>query len=168
MNKIRKIASVFLALSAVVFLPASQVMAQELAPEHLAVARQYVDLTDQSNIYEISLLQAGVDTMKTLVVKNPEIESQLDEAIGLTINEYVPRKGELLDQFARIYASLFSMDELREIVAFYESDTGQKLAKANATVNRDLQAVMKIFENNLGAEFFAKVRARLLEKGIEL
>jgi len=168
MNKIRKFASILLALSVFVLLPVNQLFAQELAPEHLAMARKYVDLTDQSSIYEVSLLQAGVDTMKTLIVKNPEIETQLDEAIGQTINEYAPRKGELLDQFARIYASLFSMEELREIVAFYESDTGKKLAKANSTVNRDLQAVMKIFKNNLGTEFFAKVRARLSDQGIEL
>jgi len=168
MNKIRKFAALLLTLSAIAFLPASQSVAQELAPEHLALARQYVDLTDQSSIYEVSLIQTGIETMQTLIVQNPEIEAQLDEAIGQTINDFAPRKGELFDQFARVYASLFSMGELQEIVTFYQSDTGQKLAKANATANKDLRAVLKIFEVNLKTEFFAKVRARLRDQGLEI
>ena len=165
---VRNFTGVLLAIAMFTLLPATNVMAQEVAPEHLAMAREYVDLTDHSGIYEISLIQAGVQTMQTLIVKNPEVKDQLDEAIGKTIDEYVPRKDELFDQFARIYASLFTIEELREIVAFYKSETGQKLSKANATANADLQAVMKIYKNNLETEFFAKVRGRLKEMGLEL
>ncbi|CDP50063.1 DUF2059 domain-containing protein [Paradevosia shaoguanensis] len=143
-------------------------IAQELAPEHIALARKYVDLTDKSSVYEIALLQAGVATMQQLITQNPEVSKQLDAAITKTLDEYKAKKGELLDQFARVYALRLSMEELQQIVAFYESPAGSKLAQVNSEANQDLQRVMQVFQNNLQIEFMSKVRADLKAQGINL
>lgn len=140
----------------------------ELAPEHLALARKYVDLTDKSSIYEVALVETAVETMKTIVAQNPEIVQPVDDAITKTLEFYKGKKGDLLDQFARVYALNFTVDELKEIVAFYESPVGNKLATANATLNQSLQDVMKVFQINLKQEFFAKVRAELKAAGYNL
>ena len=164
----QNISKITLALIISVFLLVTPANAQELSPEHLNLARKYVDLTDQSKIYEVSLLQAGINTMKTLISRNVEIKDELNEAIGKTIAEYAEKKDDLFNQFARVYAARFTIEELQEIVDFYETETGLKLAKSNGAINKDLQAVMGIFENNLNIEFFAKVRSKLKAKGIEL
>ncbi|MBN9332827.1 DUF2059 domain-containing protein [Devosia sp.] len=84
------------------------------------------------------------------------------------VRHHDPRLAELLDQFARVYALRFSIEELQNIVTFYETPTGQKLAAANSEMNTDLQRVMQVFSNNLKREFFAKVRAELRAQNIEL
>lgn len=165
-ERMRKILAVLLAAGMVA--TAAPALAQELAPEHLALARQYVDLTDRANVYEVTLVETGIQTMRQIVTQNPEIIDQTDAAIKTVLEEYRDRKGELLDQFARVYAMRFSMDELQEIVDFYSSPVGQKLAAANIEVNEDLQRVIAVFESNLNREFFAKVRAELREQGIEI
>lgn len=142
--------------------------AQELAPEHLAVARKYIELTDKSSIYEVTLIKTAVDTMRTIVGQNPEITEPVDAAITKTLDVYKGKKADLLDQFARVYALSFTIEELQEIVAFYESPVGSKLATANATLNESLQTVMKVFETNLKTEFFAKVRAELKAGGYDV
>jgi hypothetical protein len=144
------------------------VMAQELAPEQLALARKYVELTDTSSIYEVTLVQTGISTMRQLITQNPEISDQLNKAITATLDEYKAKKGELLDQFARIYASRLTMDELQKIVDFYSSPTGMKLAKVNADANDDIAEVMRVFQNNLTIEFLSKVRAKLKAEGIDV
>ncbi|MDB5507271.1 MAG: hypothetical protein JWR75_1909 [Devosia sp.] len=154
-----------LVVSAMISVPA---FAQEVAPDHLALARKYVDLTDQSAIYEVTLVQTGIETMRTLIGQNPEMLDEIDTAVGKVLEQYKGKKGELLDQFARVYALNFSPEELQQIVAFYESPVGIKLATSNAEVNQDLQRVMGVFENNTKTEFFAKVRAELKAQGIEL
>ena len=140
----------------------------EISPEHLGLARKYVELTDRSGIYEVSLVQTAVQTMAQIVQQNPELVQATDDAISKTLEEYKGRKGDLLDQFARIYALQFTMDELQQIVAFYESPVGVKLATANATNNQSLQDVMKVFQVNLNQEFFAKVRAEMKAKGFDV
>jgi uncharacterized protein len=171
MNSFNKRASLVLAalvsltMSAFVAVPATS---QELAPEHLSVARKYIELTDQSGIYEVALIETAVETMRTIVSQNPGIVEPVDAAIVTTLEAYRERKGELMDQFARVYALNFSMEELQEIVAFYESPTGSKLAKANATLNDSIRTVMRVFEVNLKTEFFAKVRAELRAAGYDV
>ena len=142
--------------------------AQELAPEHLAMARKYVELTDKSGIYEVALVKTAVDTMRTIITQNPEITKPVDDAITKTLGAYKGKKSDLLDQFARVYALNFTIEELQEIVAFYESPVGSKLATANATLNQSLQIVMQVFETNLKTEFFAKVRAELKAAGYDV
>lgn len=142
--------------------------AQEVPPEQLALARKYIDLTDRASVYEVAVVETGIETMQQIVSQNPEILEQTDAAITKVIQEYNGRKGELLDQFARVYAMRFSIEELQAIVAFYESPTGQKLAQANSDLNTDLQRVMQVFNNNLKREFFAKVRVELRAAGIQI
>jgi hypothetical protein len=147
---------------------AAPALAQEVPPEQLALARKYIDLTDRGAVYEVTIVETGVQTMQQIVQQNPEIIEQTNAAITKVIGDFRDRKGELLDQFARVYALRFSATELQEIVTFYESATGQKLAAANSEINTDLQRVMQVFTNNLRREFFAKVRAELRAQNIEL
>lgn len=159
------LAAAVAALAITAFVPS---YAQELAPEHLALARKYVDLTDRASIYEVTLVETGVETMRQIVTQNPELLEPTNTAIGTVLETYRGEKGQLLDQFARVYAVRFTMDELQQIVAFYESPVGQKLATQNVEANQDLQRVMQVFEANLKREFYAKVRAELRAEGIEL
>lgn len=161
-------ALVAVALSAGILALSVPAMAQEVPPEQLALARKYIDLTDRAAIFEVTMVEIGIGTMRQIITQNPEIIEQTDAAISKTLEEYRGRKGELLDQFARVYAVRFTIEELQEIVAFYESPTGQKLATANTEVNSDLQKVVQVFTNTMRQEFFAKVRAELRAQGIEV
>ena len=161
-------AFVAVALGASLLALATPAMAQEVAPEQLALARQYIDLTDRAAIFETTMVQAGIDTMRQIVQQNPELLDQTNTAVGKILEEYKGRKGELLDQFARVYAVRFSAQELQEIVTFYSSPTGAKLAQANGDVNQDLQRVLQVFSNNVSREFFAKVRAELRAQGVTI
>lgn len=158
-------ALVAVALSVAMLAVSAPAMAQEVPPEQLALARKYVDLTDKIGVYEVALVEIGIGTMRDLVQQNPEIATETDLAVGKVLETYRDRRGELLDQFARVYASRFTVEELQQIVTFYETPTGQKLATANTEVNADLQAVLQVFTNNTRSEFFAKVRAELRAQG---
>jgi len=155
-------------LGAAILAVAAPAMAQEVPPEQLALARKYVDLTDSASVYEVTLVEIGLGTLRELTTQNPELAKETDLAVGKVLEEYRDRKSELMDQFARVYAVRFTVEELQEIVAFYESPTGQKLARANTEVNSDLQAVLQVFTNNTRSEFFAKVRAELRSQGFEV
>ena len=165
---LRAKALVAIALSATIIAVSAPAMAQEVPPEQLALARKYVELTDRSAVYETTLVEIAVGSMRQIVQQNPEIAEQTNTAISKILEEYKGRKGELLDQFARVYAVRFTIPELQEIVAFYESPTGKKLAGANAEANTDLQRVLQVFTNNVRPEFFAKLRAELRAQGVKL
>lgn len=165
---LKKLSIIIAVLMSAILVGTPQISAQELSPEHLRLAREYVDLTDKSQVYERALIQTGISTMRTIVGQNPDIAQQVSDTIGEVIVAYGDSKDSLMDQFARIYALRFTEAELAEIVAFYASDVGQKLAIENVEANRELSAVMGVFNRNLNTEFFAKVRAELRAQDIEI
>ena len=170
MTSLSRRAAVFFAaiLSLAVLSLSLPAVAQELAPEHLALARKYVDLTDKQSVYETTVVQTAIDTTRQILKQNPQIADKVNTAVGTVVKTYKPRKSELLDQIARIYAQQFSMEELQQIVNFYSSDVGQKLVTSNVVINRQLQQVMQIFQTNLNTEFFSKVKSELKKSGVDI
>jgi hypothetical protein len=156
-----------LIISAFATLPAAAQQATEISPEALALARKYVDLTDTGGLYEATIVQAGIRTYRQLLPQNPEIAEPLNAAIETVIGTYKGKKSELFDQFARVYAASFTTEELQQIVDFYSSPTGLKLAKSNAVTSGTINRIMDVFTSNLNTEFFAAVRAELKAKGID-
>ncbi|MEO8883351.1 MAG: DUF2059 domain-containing protein [Devosia sp.] len=143
-------------------------LAQEISPDQLTLAKKYVDLTDKVDVYGTSVTQVAALTLQQILKLNPTIQQQATDVVTDVVKGYKAQRGVLMDQVARVYASHFTTDELKQIVAFYSSPAGQKLATANFTVNQDLQKVMSLFQVNLSTEFYAKVRAGLKDKGVDL
>jgi hypothetical protein len=141
---------------------------QEISPDHLALARKYVDLTDKAGLYEGTLVQTAIHTAQTILAQNPTLKDPINKAIEKVLESYKSRKGELFDQFARVYALNFSDAELNQIITFYTSDVGKKLTASNRAINGDLQKIMRLFDANLQPEFYAKVRAELKSAGFSV
>lgn len=138
---------------------------QEISPEHLAKAREYVDLTDAANLYEVTLINLGLEVMRVLIQQDPSLAQPSIQAIQTVYDEYIERKGELFNQFARIYAIRFNTEELQAIIDFYNTDVGQKLLAQNATINEDMQIAISVWENNARSEFLQRTRTVLREEG---
>ena len=151
-----------------VFGAAAPVLAQEISPEALALARKYVDLTDKAGIYEATLAQTAAQTSKLLSQQSPDLTDKIDAAIVKVLDGYKGKKDDLFNQFARVYATTFTEDEMKQIVAFYETPVGQKLASTAFDVNRGIGAVMQVYTYNFGTDFVRKVRATLQAQGYKL
>ncbi len=140
-------------------------MAQEISPELLALARKYVDLTDKQEVYEVLLVKTAQQTSKLFSQQNPDLHDKIDAAIGKILETYKGKRDDLFNQFARVYATAFTQEELQQIVDFYSSPTGQKLANSGVSLNKGIAAVMQVYSYNFGTEFVTKVRAELKAEG---
>ncbi|HWA17847.1 MAG TPA: DUF2059 domain-containing protein [Devosia sp.] len=147
---------------------AAPAAAQEIPPDQLALARKYVDLINTSNLFRGVVLKTAIGSFKALTVGHADIEKDISDAVDRTIKSYAGDESDLLDQIARVYATVFTLEELQQIVAFYESPVGQKLAQASPELSKTTDDVLKVYQNNLSAEFVRRVRADLKEKGITI
>jgi hypothetical protein len=161
------VAPIALALS-LAFSAAAPALSQEISPELLALARKYVDLTDKQGIYEATLAQTAAQTSKLLSQQNPNITDKIDEAIVKILDQYKGKKDDLFNQFARVYATTFTQDELQKIVDFYQTPAGQKLLEKAYDINMGIKAAMNVYTYNFGTEFVSKVRAELKAQGFNL
>lgn len=72
-------------------------------------------------------------------------DAQIAEAMALveeTLNDLFP---EIIDESARAYADVFTLEELEQINAFYETDTGRKLVE---TMPQLMDRVGRISQQN--------------------
>lgn len=138
---------------------------QEISPEHLAKAREYVDMTDSAQLYERTLVEMGLRVMRLMIQEDPSLRDPLINALQTVYDGYLVNRDPLYNQFARIYAIRFSLEELEEIVSFYETPVGQKLLSQNAGINEDLQLALGVWSRNTGNEFLSRVRAELRNQG---
>ncbi len=87
-------------------------------------------------------------------------------AISKMLEEYKGRKGELLDQFARVYAIRFTHGRTAaDRRLSIDSPTGTKLAQANSEINIDLQRVMQVFTGNVQAGILRQGARRTARRG---
>jgi hypothetical protein len=156
------------ALSLLMLAISAPSFAQEVTPDQLALARKYVDLTDKVDIFGTGLADVAAKTLQQVLKLNPQLGAQATQAVTDAVNEYKSHRSELLDQVARIYAQHFTADELQQLVTFYSSPVGQKLASSNFDINQQLARMLQLYQVNLSTEFYASVRANLKAKGVSL
>jgi hypothetical protein len=147
---------------------AAPALAQEVTPDQLALARKYIDLTDKVDIFGTSITDIASRTLTQVLKLQPQLGGQATQAVTDVVNDYKNRSGDLLNELARIYAQHFSSDELQQLVTFYSSPVGQKLASSNFEINQELSKVIQLYQLNLSTEFYSKVRANLKAKGVTL
>ena len=101
--------------------------AQTPSPEALAMARSLISTMKLTDQYK-ALLPVILLSIKPAVVQGrPEIERDYDAMAAQIADAYAPYYSSMVDSAASLYASNFTVDELREIDAFYRLPVGQKL-----------------------------------------
>jgi uncharacterized protein len=142
-------------------------VAQEISPEQLEMASKFVDLKMRSRFFQRSVIETAAKASRTLAAQNPDQAAAITEASIGVVAEYVGREGDLYNQFARIYSLRFTLDELNQLVAFFDSDVGRKLQETDTAVAEELALAVRVWASNLNTEFMAKLRAKLREDGLD-
>ena len=105
-------------------LPAS---AEAPSPEAMTAARSLVTTMGIADQYR-ALLPVILLGLKPVVTQDrPEIEQDYDSMAAMIANAYTPFYNQMIEQAATLYATNFTLDELRQLDSFYHQPVGQKL-----------------------------------------
>lgn len=115
---------------------ASLAFAQSPSLESMAAARNLVTTLKLSEQYK-ALLPAILLRIKPVVTQErPEIEREYDAMMPMAAEAYKPHYNAMIDSIAAVYASTFSVEELREIDTFYRKPAGQKFLDKSPPIIR--------------------------------
>ena len=134
---------------ALVGLAVPPALAQEISPSHLAAAREAVDSIDTTEQFDQILLNAATQIKAELIVNNPDLQSKISEMVDDSAIALAPRRADLENEIARIYAKMFTEQELREIAQFYTSEAGRKLIKQGPQATREMMAAADVWTNGI-------------------
>jgi len=153
------------AVAAAVLVAAPSAFAQAPSASAMATARQLVTVTGATALF--SPLVAGVVEQSKLLYlqQNPALGKDLNEIAAKMRKDLQPRFKEVEEEVAKLYAQQFNEQEMKEILAFYESPVGKKVLQEQPKVVEGSMKFAQDWANKLSEEVTAKMRDELKKRG---
>jgi uncharacterized protein len=161
-----KAAAALLALALVV--PVGGAVAQQPSPGAILVAKELITVKGAAAIYEPIIIGVIEQTRTVLLRTNPMLSKDLTEVATKLRAEYTPRSTELLDDAAKLYASRFTEQELKEALAFYKSPLGRKMVAQEPLILDQSMKNAQAWANRLSEEVIGRFRVEMKRRGHEI
>ena len=144
------------------------VHAQQPSAASMLVAKQLISVTGATTLFN-PLIAGVVEQAKLLYLQqNPGLAKDLNEIAAKMRKDLQPRFAEVTNQIAKLYATHFTEQELKAILAFYQSPVGKKLLVQQPVVVDSSMKFAQGWANKLSEQVTAKMRDELKKKGHNL
>lgn len=139
--------------------------AADPSPSSVATAKQLLTVTNATNVLA-PLIPGVVEQSRLLYLQqNPGIGKDLTEIATKIRADLQPRFSELIDAIAKMYATSFTEQEMKDILAFYQSPAGKKLLAEQPKLVDSSMSYAGEWANKLSEEVTAKMREELAKRG---
>jgi len=155
----------FLILAALIMALSCRASAQTPSPEAMTAARALVTTMKLEARYKAMLPVILLGIKPALVQDRPEIERDYDAMAATAADVYTPYSNAMLDTVSALYASTFSVDELRQIEAFYRTAVGQKLLEKQSAVAQQGDDLVRDISRKAADELKVRLIETLRQKG---
>jgi hypothetical protein len=137
-------------------------------PAALLTAKELIELKGASKAYD-PLVAGIIEYHKNFFMQNnPNLAKDLDLVARKLAAELQPRKAEMQQELARIYAEHFTEQELKDALAFYKTPLGQKLITEEPKVLDDSLKAADAWSAKFAEEVVTKFRAEMKARGQNL
>ena len=138
------------------------------SPASLLLAKQIVEIKGVQNIF-VPLVRGVVDKTSDMFMQTNFMWSKdLNEVAAIEEKKFAPRVNELVDATARIYASHFTEQELKELLAFYQSPLGRKALVEEPKVIQESMASAGTWGDSLSEEVIGDMRDEMKKRGHDM
>jgi len=144
--------------------PASHAQPQP-SPAAMAAAKEIVSVTGATTLFD-PLIPGVIEQSKILFLQsNPGLGRDLNEISATLRTELTPRFAELVNEVAHSYATHFTEQELKEMLAFYKSPVGIKFLNEQPKVVDASLKFAQTWANTLSEQVTARMRDELRKRG---
>jgi len=158
-----------IAVATVVIALGSPVSAQQKpSPAAIAAAKEIITITGATSLFT-PLIPGVIEQAKILFLQqDPALNTDLSAVATQLRAQLAPRLSEITDHVARLYASNFTEQELKDLLAFYKSPLGIKLVKDQPVIADESLRFAQDWANKLSEEVVGMMRTEMKKKGHNL
>ena len=135
---------------------------------HIAKARQLILATGISRSFQIIIPEFMDQIGNTLTQSKPELVHDMGIVLVQLKPEFEHQSDEMIDQSARIYATLLSEKDIDDILAFFDSEAGKRYVGAQPFFLNQLVSGMQAWQQKISINMMARVREEMKKKGHDL
>lgn len=130
--------------------------AAEVDPQSLAMARKMMDVMHANNTFVQVIDLVAKQLIPILMKANPQqqqlVQQLFDTYFVPVFKEHV---GEFTDATARIYAQNYTVDEMSQVIAFYQTPVAQKMLQKSGDMMKQVLVVQ------------APLRAKVVKEAVQ-
>ena len=146
---------------------AASASADEITPSHLAAALEAINAANIPQGFDAVLPRLAGQVEDSFIRARPDLHTQITQTVDATALQLADRKNDLNNDVARIFAKVYTEDELKVLSAFYKSSAGQKSLKQSPQISKDTVAAVDQWANRVGSELLDKSREALKAQGVK-
>jgi len=155
-------------LLALLLAAVSPAQAQQPTANAIALAKEIIIVKGGNAIYDPVVPQVVEQARGLFLQSNPTLGKDINEVAAKLQAELTPRTAELLNDGARLYASKFTEQELKDVLAFYKSPVGRKVITQEPVILDQSGSNVDVWANKLADEVISKFRAEMRRRGKEI
>ena len=142
--------------------------AQQPSATAIATAKELITVKGAAPLWQ-PLVPGVIEQAKSVFLQtNPMLGKDLNEVAAKMRAEYAPRGAEVLNDVARLYASRFTEQELKDALAFYKSPLGRKMVTEEPNILDQSMRNAQNWANKLSEEVISKMRAEMKKRGHDI
>lgn len=146
-----------------IFAAGANATAQEISAEHLQAAKAAIKAGESTVTLDNILPNLSARMKGQLILSQPNLEQEISDIVDAAAIAMAPRRGDLENEVARLYANVFSKEELEEIKAFYESPAGKKLLKESPVLIREIATASRTWTAGVDRDLRQEIAKKMQE-----
>ncbi len=140
----------------------------QFTPEQLALAQKAIDASKSVAGFDDILPGVAEQTKALFVRSNPLLASDIDEVTDKVALSLAPQRRELDRVLEEVWARRFTQEELQQIIDFYQSPVGKKLASLSPELVALSIGAAKQWQDKIATEMVTQVRIEMDKRGHRL
>jgi len=137
-------------------------------PAAIAAAKELLTMKNAGAMYVNAVPNIVARTKDVLLQNNLNYQKDLNEVAVIVSKNLAGRQNEIGEGMAKVYASQFTEQELKDLVTFYKTPLGQKLLKAEPTAVQESMAYMNQWAQGFAEVVNGEFRAEMRKRGKEI
>jgi hypothetical protein len=142
--------------------------AQQPTPAALALAKELVILKGAAAMFDPLIPGVIERARQSFVPTNPQLVGPLNEVAAALNREYAAKRGDVLNEVAKIYAQHFTEAELKDILAFYKTPSGRKMIVEEPKAIEQSLRVAQDWAVKFSDVVLERFRVEMKKKGYDL
>ncbi|WP_371345470.1 DUF2059 domain-containing protein [Ancylobacter sp. IITR112] len=150
-------------------------LAQAAAPkppqpsaEQMKLANELLVANGEASSFDAVIPNVVEQTAAGFVQANPDLIRDLREVAKQLSAQYESRRSEIVQILATIYATEFTTEELRDLLAFYRSEAGKKLVAKREELLKAGFSAIQAWSAQFAREMEVRVREEMKKRGFTI
>lgn len=134
----------------------------------VALAKEILTLKDTAGIYAGAVAGLVGQARESFLKDNLDKQKDLEEVAAKVAKDLAGRENEVGDAMAKLYASLFTEQELRDLATFYKSPLGKKVIVNEPRAMEQTMAFIDAWAQAFSTEIVGRFRDEMKKRGKEI